>query len=82
MTSLKQSTIDAIKVRYENGVFRPLRKTEVIEEGAVGEVRIKREKRNVRPSMRESEFFGLWKNRKDIKDGASYVRKLRSESRY
>ena len=74
--------MDAIKVRYENGVFRPIRKTEVIEEGAVGEVRIQRKKKNARPSVRASEFFGLWKNRTDIKDGLSYVRKLRNESRY
>jgi predicted DNA-binding antitoxin AbrB/MazE fold protein len=74
--------MNAIKVRYENGVFRPVRKTEVIEEGAVGEVRIQRKKKTRRPSVRASEFFGLWKNRKDIKDGLSYVRKLRNESRY
>lgn len=74
--------MNAIKVRYENGVFKPVRKTELIEEGAVGEVRIQRKKKKARPSVRASEFFGLWKNRKDIKDGLSYVRKLRNESRY
>jgi predicted DNA-binding antitoxin AbrB/MazE fold protein len=74
--------MNAIKVRYENGVFRPVQKTEVIEEGAEGEVRIQRKKKNGRPSVRASEFFGLWKNRTDIKDGLSYVRKLRNESRY
>lgn len=73
--------MSAIKVRYENGVFRPIRKTDVIEEGTVGEVRIHRKKKNARPSVRTSEFFGLWENRKDIKDGLSYVRKLRNESR-
>jgi predicted DNA-binding antitoxin AbrB/MazE fold protein len=74
--------MNVIKVRYENGVFRPVRKTEIIEEGTVGEVRIHRKKKNTRPSVRASEFFGLWKNRKDIKDGLSYVVKLRNESRY
>lgn len=72
--------MNSIKVRYESGVFRPLQKTEAIEEGAVGEVRI--QQKNGRPSVRASEFFGLWKNRKDIKDGLSYVRKLRSKARY
>jgi predicted DNA-binding antitoxin AbrB/MazE fold protein len=77
---LRESNMNSIKVRYENGVFKPVRTTELIEEGAVGEVHIQQKK--ARPSVRASEFFGLWKNRKDIKDGLSYVRKLRSESRY
>lgn len=69
-----------IRVRYEGGVFKPLQKTESIEEGSEGEVRLTRN--NERPSLRSSKFFGLWKDRKDIKDGAAYVRKLRSEARY
>ena len=69
-----------IKVKYEKGFFRPLQSTETIEEGAVGEVRLRG--KNGRSSVRSSEFFGLWKNRKDIKDGLSYVRKLRDEARY
>ncbi|MGI9064955.1 MAG: antitoxin AF2212-like protein [Pyrinomonadaceae bacterium] len=69
-----------IKVRYENGVFKPLRKSERIQEGAEGEVHLRRQ--NGRPSVRSSEFFGLWKDRKDIRGGLAYVRKLRSEPRY
>jgi predicted DNA-binding antitoxin AbrB/MazE fold protein len=69
-----------IKVRYENGVFKPIRKTERIQEGAEGEVLLRRQKE--RPSVRSSEFFGLWRDRKDIKGGLDYVRKLRIESRY
>ena len=72
--------MSSIKVRYENGVFKPLQKTEPIEEGAVGEVRI--QQKNGRPSVRASEFFGLWRDRKDIKDGLSYVQRLRSRARY
>lgn len=72
--------MSAIKVRYEKGVFRPLERTGTIKEGATGEVRIRR--KNGRPSVRSSEFFGLWKNRKDMKNGLSYVRKRRSEARY
>jgi predicted DNA-binding antitoxin AbrB/MazE fold protein len=69
-----------IRVRYEDGVFKPLQRTDSIEEGAEGEVRLTRD--NGRPSLRSSKFFGLWKDRKDMKDGATYVRKLRSEARY
>jgi len=69
-----------IKVRYENGVFKPLKKTERIQEGAEGEVHLKDQ--IGRLSMRSSEFFGLWKDRKDMKDGLAYVQKLRSEPRY
>jgi hypothetical protein len=54
-----------------------------LKEGAIGEVLVDvhiKETRN-RPSVRSSEFFGLWKNRKDMTDGLSYVRNLRSKSR-
>ncbi len=70
----------AFKVRYEKGVFRPLQKTEAIDEGTIAEVRI--QGKNGRPSVRSSAFFGLWKNRKGMKDSVSYVRKLRSQTRY
>lgn len=68
-----------IKVRYENGVFKPIRKIDRIQEGAEGEVHLRQKER---PSVRSSKFFGLWKDRKDIKGGLAYVRKLRNESRY
>lgn len=76
--------MDSIRVKYEDGVFNPLRKPQKLKEGAIGEVHLDNvllERTRKRPSVRSSEFFGLWKNRKDMDDGISYVRKLRSKSR-
>lgn len=66
-----------VKVRFENGVFKPIEKAENIEEGAIGEVYIEE-----KTPVRASEFFGLWKDRQEIKDGDSYVREIRRKSRY
>lgn len=35
-----------------------------------------------RSSVKSSKFFGLWKDREDIKDGLSYVTEIRRRSRY
>jgi predicted DNA-binding antitoxin AbrB/MazE fold protein len=70
-----------IRVRFENGVFKPLEEMEPIQEGTIGEVHVEKMVAR-RPSIRSSEFFGLWKDRKDIKDGLSYTRKLRRKVRY
>lgn len=77
--------MDSIRVKYEDGVFKPLEKPRKLKEGTTGEVRVDEahiEAARKRPSVRSSEFFGLWKNRKDIDDGHSYVRTLRIKSRY
>lgn len=77
--------MDSIRVKYEDGVFKPLEKPEKLKEGAIGEVHVETtriETTHKRPSVKSSEFFGLWKNRKDMEDGLSYVRNLRSKSRY
>ena len=77
--------MDTIRVKYEDGVFKPLEKLRKLKEGAIGEVHVDEahaEQARKRPSVRSSEFFGLWKNRRDINDGLSYVRNLRSKSRY
>lgn len=77
--------MESIRVKYEDGVFKPLEKLRKLKEGAIGEVYVDEaevEQTRKRPSMRSSEFFGLWKNRRDIGDGFSYVRTLRSKSRY
>jgi predicted DNA-binding antitoxin AbrB/MazE fold protein len=77
--------MDSIRVKYEDGVFKPLKKTPKLKAGALGEVHVDDvhvETTRKRPSVRSSEFFGLWKNRKDMDDGLSYVRNLRSKSRY
>ena len=77
--------MNSIRVKYEDGVFRPVEKLRKLKEGTVGEVfvdvaQVKQTRK--RPSVRSSEFFGLWKKRKDINGGLSYVRSLRSKSRY
>jgi predicted DNA-binding antitoxin AbrB/MazE fold protein len=65
--------MSAIKVKYEDGVFRPLRRVRSVKEGAIGEVRLEEEPRPTkRVSVRSSEFFGLWKDRKDIRSELSY----------
>jgi len=77
--------VDSIRVKYEDGVFKPLEKPRKLKEGAIGEVHVDDvhiEATRKRPSVRSSEFFGLWKNRKDMDDGLSYVRTLRSKARY
>jgi predicted DNA-binding antitoxin AbrB/MazE fold protein len=76
--------MESIRVKYEDGVFKPLEKLRKLKEGAIGEVYVEAEVEQTRkrPSMRSSEFFGLWKNRRDIGDGLSYVRNVRSKSRY
>ena len=78
--------MDSIRVKYEDGVFKPFKKPQKLKEGAIGEVHVDEEVQleatRKRPSVRSSEFFGLWKNRKDMDDGLSYVRTLRAKSRY
>ena len=77
--------MDSIRVKYEDGVFKPLKKPRKLKEGAIGEVHLDEAPVTVtrkRPSVRSTEFFGLWKNRKDMEDGLSYVQALRSKSRY
>ncbi len=77
--------MDSIRVKYEDGVFKSLEKPRKLKEGAIGEVHVDEvhiETTSKRPSVRSSEFFGLWKNRKDMGDGLSYVRNLRSKSKY
>ena len=59
-----------IKVKYEEGVFRPLNNIKGIESGEVVEITLKK-------SIRDSKFAGLWKDRKDIKNGLDYVRRIR-----
>lgn len=61
--------------------LRLLEPVESIKEGAIGEVRL-REQTSKRPSVKTSEFFGLWKDREDVEDGLTHTRKLRSRARY
>jgi predicted DNA-binding antitoxin AbrB/MazE fold protein len=70
-----------IEAKYEDGVFRPLRKVK-LKEGTVVEIHVNREDTPRRArSIRELGFAGMWANRKDIKDGVSYVNRLRASLR-
>jgi predicted DNA-binding antitoxin AbrB/MazE fold protein len=67
-----------IEAKYEGGVFRPLRKVK-LKEGTVVEIHVNRDDTPKRAqSIRELGFAGMWANRADIKDGVSYVNKLRA----
>ena len=69
-----------IEAKYEDGVFRPLRKVR-LEEGTVVEIHVNREETSRRAqSIRELGFVGRWANRSDIKDGVSYVNTLRDSA--
>ncbi len=75
--------MSTIRVRYEDGVFRPLKRVRSVKDGAIGEVRLEEiQKPAKRVSVRSSEFFGLWKNRKELGNGLSYTRRLRTKTRY
>ena len=68
-----------IKAKYERGVFRPLERVKGIETGEIIGLSlstIKKAGKDVK-----SKFFGIWKNRKDIKSGLDYVRKIRQWNR-
>ena len=70
-----------IEAKYENGVFKPLKKVE-IEEGTVVEIQLNGENtRRAVTSIRELGFVGMWADRADIKDGLSYVNRLRDNPR-
>jgi len=71
-----------IPAKYENGVFRPLEAVE-IKEGTVVEVHVPSEHNPTgqRPSMKDLPFFGIWKDREDIRGGVQYVNELRDNPR-
>jgi predicted DNA-binding antitoxin AbrB/MazE fold protein len=72
-----------VTAKYEGGVFRPLEDVR-ISEGTVVEIalpsyadRLKQKS----PSVADFAFYGMWKDRTDIGDGAEYVSKLRRDLR-
>ena len=70
-----------IEAKYENGVFKPLSKIE-LKEGTVVEIQVNREQPPRKTlSIRELGFAGMWADRADIKDGGSYVKRLRDNPR-
>jgi predicted DNA-binding antitoxin AbrB/MazE fold protein len=70
-----------IEAKYEKGVFKPLGKIK-LKEGTVVEIHINHEP-TVRKAMsiRDLGFAGMWADRADIKDGVSYVNRLRDSPR-
>lgn len=72
-----------IKARYEKGVFKPLEEVPV-KEGTIAEVhppREKTEEKKQRSSLKDHPAYGMWADRKDFKDGADYVNKIRQYRR-
>lgn len=69
-----------IRATFEDGVFKPLGDVR-LKEGTVVEIDVPtHSKKTIR--VRDLPFVGLWKRRRDIPDGITYVNRLRSQSRY
>ncbi len=67
-----------ITARYENGVFKPLEDVKLTE-GTKVEVHVPEETAPKRSkSVRDLPIFGMWADRDDIPDGATYVNRLRA----
>ena len=61
--------MESIRVKYEHGVFKLLEKTRGLREGPIGEVLVDEahvEQTRTGPSVRLSEFLGLWNDLKDV----------------
>jgi predicted DNA-binding antitoxin AbrB/MazE fold protein len=72
-----------ITARYEDGVFKPLEDV-TVKEGTLVEVNVPSYadclKGKSKP-VRDSAFFGMWKDRTDIEDSVEYINKLRRDLR-
>jgi predicted DNA-binding antitoxin AbrB/MazE fold protein len=68
-----------IRAKYEDGVFKPLDDVD-LKEGTVLEIYLPTRKPK-RFSVKNSPITGMWKDRRDIKDGLSYVDRLRENPR-
>ena len=68
-----------IRAKYEDGVFKPLEHVK-LKEGTLLyiEVPVVRGKPT---SVRKSGIVGMWRNRRGIRDGVSYVNRLRESPR-
>jgi hypothetical protein len=68
-----------IPAKYENGVFRPLQEVRM-KEGTLVEVNVPAEPPSKRPpSIGDTPFAGLWKDREDMTDSVEYINRLRRE---
>jgi predicted DNA-binding antitoxin AbrB/MazE fold protein len=79
MRSILGMVVMTIPARYEKGVFRPLQDVS-IEEGTVVEVLLPAEAPAKRPpSIADSPFVGIWKDREDMADSVEYIDRLRRQ---
>jgi hypothetical protein len=79
MRRILRATAMTIPARYEKGVFRPLQDVS-IKEGTVVDVLLPAEILAKRPpSIADSPFAGMWKDRDDMADSVEYVNRLRRE---
>lgn len=70
-----------IEAKYEDGVFKPLDKVK-IKDGTVIEIYVDTQRvQRTTKSISELGFAGMWSDRTDIKDGVSYVNRLRDNPR-
>ena len=72
-----------IAAKYENGVFKPLEDVN-INEGTIVEVRLPSRDSRREPKARsvgDFAFFGMWKERTDIRDSVEYINHLRRNLR-
>jgi hypothetical protein len=79
MRSILRVTAMTIPARYEKGVFRPLQDVS-IKEGTVVEVLLPPAAPPMRPpSIPDSPFAGMWKDREDMADSVEYIDRLRRQ---
>ena len=69
-----------VRAKFTNGVFKPLDKVK-LKEGTILEIDVPSNGTN-RRSIKDLPFTGMWKNRRDIKSGVSYVNRLRENPRF
>jgi predicted DNA-binding antitoxin AbrB/MazE fold protein len=72
-----------ITAKYEDGVFKPIEDV-TIDEGTIVEVHVPSYAERLKgkcPSVRDFAFYGMWKDRTDIGDGAEYISNLRRDLR-
>ncbi len=68
-----------IRAKYEDGVFKPLERVK-LKEGTLLYIEIP-VARGRRTPVRRSGIVGMWKDRRDIRNGVSYVDRLRESAR-
>lgn len=72
-----------IAAKYEDGVFKPLEAV-TISEWTIVEVRVPSNSDHLKAksrSIRDSAFYGMWKDRADIGDSVEYINQLRRDVR-